>query len=1122
MPNQVFALLVGINQYHPQSFVPALSGCLNDVQAMEDVIGQVAGKPNAHVRKLTNEQATRENIIREFQRHLCENDAIQAGDTALFFYSGHGSYAGTAPEFEPFDPEKQDETLVCYDSRLDGHYDLADKELAYLLSRIKPGVQAVVILDSCHSGSATRSMADEYRLGRPKYIPGRKSPRNLDTYLTPPGNFYVDMKVKTGAVSIPDPPHILLSACQRGQKAWETGDDIGLFTRTLREVMERSGAFISYAELFERACAAIRKMAKDQTPTIYLGKEGNGFDANALFLQPGRKEGKQRFLVDCDNGRWQLHYGAIHGLPAEEKKAAKLQVAVYRPATGAAPEELLKVAEVEAVKLGKSILKFEHPKQEEQLQGEVVSAPPNLDIYLSGPEAEKAAFLAAARKLNLAFLGFTENPDGCEYELRLEPEQAAVYHIPTGLLIQGAKGKPGQQVATLLSILQQIEHWKRMGELENQPKSLKPEEMEFVFEASAIDKQELKQTPKENREALVNQLEYQPPATHEAAYNLEDGQYLAHRFKARNRLDRDVYAALIETTPELGVIVLKECTQFPKGDAGSWITLAERRFMALKEGQQEAAYRFKLIVSTEPFDDYKFAQEDLEIGKMWEAKRKSFSLDDIGGPAEEEEDWFTITYTVRLARPSGTLQPGQPLQLGNLRIEQEKPADNNLAAQVNLLPAQSLTKDVLPIREVARMFRESGFELFNFTTGQKAADATQREVVELTGIVNEKSLSDNPLHITLKQSASEEKGLIPVTFDGEFVMPLGEAIRVEDGATRVVLRDIPAADDLSRTAKQKSPIRSLWFFALKYTGFAEKAFKLRRAFFRDGKLVRTDDGLAEEVKKAKKVLLCLHGIIGDTRSIAENLQFLLESPDNPYGIVLTFDYENLNTPIEKIAERLAEKLADLGFGPDDGKELDIIAHSMGGLVSRYMIEKLWEGEDTASRLMMFGTPNGGSIFGELPQWRDMAAVLLGVALNYTRLAVSPAAGFLEGLNALLAGTKPLTVTLAQMQEESQFIKDLYRNARPQTQYIVIAGDTTAYASDDDGRFMRLLDQLQVKFGKLAYRNKPNDIAVRVDQIRKIKDSFECRAEKVACHHLNYFEHREGQEVLRRLLMAGGD
>ena len=152
----------------------------------------------------------------------------------------------------------------------------------------------------------------------------------------------------------------------------------------------------------------------------------------------------------------------------------------------------------------------------------------------------------------------------------------------------------------------------------------------------------------------------------------------------------------------------------------------------------------------------------------------------------------------------------------------------------------------------------------------------------------------------------------------------------------------------------------------------------------------------------------------------------------------------------------------------------------------------------------------------------MAAVLLGVALNYTRLAVSPAAGFLEGLNALLAGTKPLTVTLAQMQEESQFIKDLYRNARPQTQYIVIAGDTTAYASDDDGRFMRLLDQLQVKFGKLAYRNKPNDIAVRVDQIRKIKDSFECRAEKVACHHLNYFEHREGQEVLRRLLMAGGD
>ncbi|MCO6488207.1 MAG: hypothetical protein J5I98_07305, partial [Phaeodactylibacter sp.] len=774
-----------------------------------------------------------------------------------------------------------------------------------------------------------------------------------------------------------------------------------------------------------------------------------------------------------------------------------------------------------AVKLGKSILKFEHPDPEEQLQGEVVSAPPNLDIYLSGPEAEKEAFLAAAHRQNLAFLGFTGDPGGCAYELRLEPEQAAVYHLPTGVLIQGAKGRPNQQVVTILSFLQQIEHWKRMAELANEPKRLNPEEAEFVFEAKAVDSKELIQIPKEDREAYVNQLDYAPPAISEAAYNLDDGQYLAHRFKARNRLDRDVYAALIETTPELGVIVLKECTKFPKGDAASWTTLAERRFLALKEGQQEATYRFKLIVSTGPFDDYKFAREGLEIGKIWEAKRKSFSLDDIGGPAEEEEDWFTLTYTVRLTRPSGALQPGQPLQLGNLRIEQEKPADNNLAAQVNLLPSQSLTKDVLPILEIARMFRESGFELFNFTTGQKSADAGQREVVELTGIANEQSLAGNPLHITLKQPASDDQSLIPVTFDGEFVLPLGEAVRDEDGTTRVTLRDIPAADDLSRTAKQKSPIRSLWFFALKYTGFAEKAFKLRRAFFRDGKLVRTDDGLAEEAQKAKKVLLCLHGIIGDTRSIAENLQFLLESPDNPYDLVLTFDYENLNTPIEKTAEKLAEKLADLGFGPDDGKELDIVAHSMGGLVSRYMIEKLWEGEDTASRLMMFGTPNGGSIFGELPQWRDMAAVLLGVALNYTRLAVSPAAGFLEGLNAVLAGTKPLTVTLAQMREESQFIKDLYRNARPRTRYTIVAGNTTAYASDDDGRFMRLLDRLQVKFGALAYRDKPNDIAVSVSQIRKIKDSFECEAQEVACHHLNYFEHREGQEVLRRLLMGRG-
>ena len=78
-----------------------------------------------------------------------------------------------------------------------------------------------------------------------------------------------------------------------------------------------------------------------------------------------------------------------------------------------------------------------------------------------------------------------------------------------------------------------------------------------------------------------------------------------------------------------------------------------------------------------------------------------------------------------------------------------------------------------------------------------------------------------------------------------------------------------------------------------------------------------------------------------------------------YDLVLTFDYENLQDPIAETARALKERLAAVGLGADHGKSVDVVAHSMGGLVSRWFIER--EGGNRAiQRLIMLGTPNGGS------------------------------------------------------------------------------------------------------------------------------------------------------------------
>ena len=103
---------------------------------------------------LLDEQATRDGLIRAFRRTFAD---AGPGDTAVFYYSGHGSQQEAPPEHLVFEPDGLDETLVLHDSRADGGYDLADVELGALVREITArGAHVFVVLDCCHSGSGLR------------------------------------------------------------------------------------------------------------------------------------------------------------------------------------------------------------------------------------------------------------------------------------------------------------------------------------------------------------------------------------------------------------------------------------------------------------------------------------------------------------------------------------------------------------------------------------------------------------------------------------------------------------------------------------------------------------------------------------------------------------------------------------------------------------------------------------------------------------------------------------------------------------------------------------------------------------------------------------------------------
>jgi hypothetical protein len=145
------ALCVGINDY-PRA---PLAGCVADAHAWASTL---QGLGFEAPRVLTDADATRERLIQELDLLL---QTSRAGDTVVFQFSGHGTYAPDASGDEADgDSPGQDEALCPYD------YDqgrlLVDDDLGVVLARAPEGVAVTCFLDCCHSGTATR-----FGVGRP-------------------------------------------------------------------------------------------------------------------------------------------------------------------------------------------------------------------------------------------------------------------------------------------------------------------------------------------------------------------------------------------------------------------------------------------------------------------------------------------------------------------------------------------------------------------------------------------------------------------------------------------------------------------------------------------------------------------------------------------------------------------------------------------------------------------------------------------------------------------------------------------------------------------------------------------------------------------------------------------
>ncbi|MFZ1596874.1 MAG: caspase family protein, partial [Anaerolineae bacterium] len=335
MSRTIYALFVGIDRYAGD--VNPLNGCVNDVTRMRDLLQArvTDGSDRFAPRLLTNEQATRQGIIGAWRGHLGQ---AGPGDVALFCYSGHGSQEHAPPEFWDFEPERMNETLVCHDSRAAGGWDLADKELAQLISEVAAnGPHFAVILDCCHSGSGTRT-AEEITVRQEKAHPGV---RPIASYIVTPQQVAALQGQGSGAASPARPwaaiasgRHILLAACRPEQTAKETWfpgpsgvEKRGAFSFYLQDTLQQTGAALSYRDLFKRVNALVQGRVPEQDPQMEASEPA---DLEQPFLGGAIPAAPAAFTLSVNKELgWVVDAGAVHGIPQPTESGETTQFAIF-------------------------------------------------------------------------------------------------------------------------------------------------------------------------------------------------------------------------------------------------------------------------------------------------------------------------------------------------------------------------------------------------------------------------------------------------------------------------------------------------------------------------------------------------------------------------------------------------------------------------------------------------------------------------------------------------------------------------------------------------------------------------------------------------------------------------
>lgn len=233
------ALCVGINDYPYDG--SDLNGCVNDARAWARLLIEHFDFDRNEVRLLLDDEAGREQVV-DGLAWLLEGAA--PGDMFVFSISAHGTYVVDESGDER---ERYDEALCPHDSQ---DHLIVDDELRTIFEKVPTESNLVVIADTCHSGTVTRSNP-----GMP--TPDDRRVRFLNPSLRDAATLSRPWLAQTNHERIYDESamkEVLLSGCAASEYSYDAlidGSYHGAMTYYALEIIREADYDLTYEELHD-------------------------------------------------------------------------------------------------------------------------------------------------------------------------------------------------------------------------------------------------------------------------------------------------------------------------------------------------------------------------------------------------------------------------------------------------------------------------------------------------------------------------------------------------------------------------------------------------------------------------------------------------------------------------------------------------------------------------------------------------------------------------------------------------------------------------------------------------------------------------------------------------------